>query len=142
MTFAANVDSGGYKLLLLLHIVTVIASFGPVFMYALGVRAGAARDLTDAHTRISVPGVVVVGVLGFALVGASDQAWSFSQAWVSIAAGVWFLVVLDAVLLLRPALAGAAIGLERAKKQVTIASGLMHLGMVIAVSLMVFKPGL
>jgi hypothetical protein len=137
---AANTTATGYEILLFLHVLAVIAAFGPALLYTLGVEVGAAKELTDLHTKISIPAVVLVGILGFALVGASDKAWTFSQAWVPIAAVVWLLVVLDAVALLRPALAEAATGKDK-KAQVAMATGLMHLGMVVAIFLMVFKPG-
>lgn len=137
----ATVSSGAYKVFLFVHVLAVIAAFGPGLLYSVGVRGGIHRELTDVHTRISIPAVVVVGIAGFGLVGLSDKAWKFDQAWVSLGALVWLLVVLDAVLLLRPALASATVGNDKAKGKVAMATGLLHLGMVVALLLMVFKPG-
>jgi hypothetical protein len=137
----ATTNSGVYKVFLFVHILAVIAAFGPGLLYALGVRGGLHREVTDAHTRISIPAIVVVGIAGFGLVGLSDKVWKFSQIWVSLGGLIWLLVVLDAVLLLRPALAGATAGDDKSKGRVAMATGLLHLGMVVAVFLMVFKPG-
>lgn len=138
----ASVDSGVYKVLLLLHIVAIVAAFGPALLYPLLGRSRANKVAADTNQRISLPALVLAGVFGIGLIGSSDKMYKFSQAWVSAALVIWILLIVDCAALLRPALAGAADGDERAVTRAGIFTGLLHLGLVVLLVLMIWKPGL
>ncbi len=138
----AKVDGGVYNVLLLLHIAAVVAAFGPTLSYPLLRRARAGKVAVDTNQRISLPALVLAGLLGIGLLGASDQAFKFSQGWVSAALLVWILLIIDCAVLLRPALIAAADGDERAGVRAGIFTGLLHLGLVVLLVLMIWKPGL
>ena len=61
--------STGYELLGLLHILSVIAAFGPLFTYPSMLRAGAGVEVAKWHLRLSLPALVLVWVFGMGLVG-------------------------------------------------------------------------
>jgi hypothetical protein len=90
----------GYRLLYLLHIVTVIVAFGATFAYPAYARRG--RQLPPAEgyaistatlgvaRELTTYGTWVAALFGTILVAASEQ-WKFSQTWVSIAFVLFFI---------------------------------------------------
>ena len=91
-----------YKILLLLHLATVIVGFGSAFVYPL-LRArarrlppGEAYAINHATFAITAPlstyPTIAAGIFGIGLIGASDELYKFSQTWVSIALLLWLLV--------------------------------------------------
>ena len=130
-------DSTGYKILLLIHILAVIVAFGGNFVQPMLARAGNVADETFAKAAlyIQLPALVVVFVAGMGLIGMSDEAWKFSQTWVSLA----FLVAIAAVVL--QYLVSRAFT-KGNTKQVPMLTGGLHLMLVIALYLMIWKPGL
>jgi uncharacterized membrane protein len=137
----ATVDSGVYKVLFLLHIVAIVAAFGPALLYPVLGRHRANKVAAETNQRISLPALVLAGLFGMGLLGASDKVYKFSQAWVSAALLVWILLIVDCAVLLRPALVAAADGDERAAARAGIFTGLLHLGLVVLLVLMIWKPG-
>jgi hypothetical protein len=129
-------DSTGYKILLLIHILAVIVAFGGNFVQPMLARAGNVAEETFAKVAlyIQLPAIVVLFVAGMGLVGMSDSRWEFSQTWVSIA----FLVAIAAgvvqYLVSRAWKQGKA-------KSVPMLTGILHLLLVIAVYLMIWHPG-
>src|SRR3954469_21054664 len=95
-----GIGSGVYRVLLLLHIVSIVAAFAPAFAHPFLVAqsAGLAPDarnqvrgfLAANSKRIYAPALIAAGVFGLLLVVASDKAWKFSQGWVSMAFLLWF----------------------------------------------------
>ena len=72
MLFAAYNDTG-FKVMLLLHILSVIVAFGPLFFMPMLARAGQG-DGGDRATllylqRFATPAVVLAGFFGLAMVG-------------------------------------------------------------------------
>src|SRR5829696_4848005 len=88
-----GVNSGIYKLVLVLHLIAVVAGFGPLainaFYGAQARRRGGREGLAVAEAnfwvsdRVATPFVYAVPVLGIALVLLSDDVFGFDQAWVS-----------------------------------------------------------
>lgn len=144
--------SPGYKLLLLLHILAVIVAFGPAFAIpVMNVRArkvgGGAPEvlasLVQGNTlKIYGPATVLVGVLGCGLVGMSEKAWTFSQAWVSVALLLWIFVLALQFGLLAPAEKKAAAGDESAVKLQSMFTGIQHILLLALLVVMIWKPGL
>jgi quinol-cytochrome oxidoreductase complex cytochrome b subunit len=130
-------DSTGYKILLLIHILAVIVAFGGNFVQPMLARAGNVADETFAKVSlyIQLPAIIVVFVAGMGLIGMSDEAWKFSQTWVSLAFLVTILAAVLQYLVSRAWKNGNP-------KSVPGLTGGLHLLLLIAVYLMIFKPGL
>jgi Predicted integral membrane protein (DUF2269) len=166
-----GVGTFAYKLFLLLHLVAVIVGFGSSFMYpmlAVKARALGRRDayaLNHATYSIERPlslyPIYASGALGIVLVIISDEAWKFSQTWISVAFLLFILTVLVAVFLHLPnlkamdALEGelaAAEGSVEPPKQVaeyeersskkSMYGGVLHLLWFLLMIDMIWKPGL
>lgn len=145
-------DSPGYKLLLLLHILSVIVAFGPAFAVpVMNVRArklgsdstAALAALVKGNTlKIYGPATVLAGIFGCGLVGMSEKVWKFDQAWVSVALLLWILVVALQFGLLAPAEKRAAAGDEGAERLQSMFVGIQHLLLVGLLFVMIWKPGL
>ena len=146
----ADTSSGVYQLLLILHILAVIVAFAPAIVSPLTTNRlqgeqGAMRSYStagSANTRsVYLPALVVVGVLGFALVGLSGGAFEFSDPWVSAAALLWLIIaaVVGAVIMPAERLVGA--GDAGAASKLRAGSGVVTLLLVVVLFLMVVKPG-
>ncbi|MBA3267444.1 MAG: DUF2269 family protein, partial [Acidimicrobiia bacterium] len=89
-----GLNSGIYKLLLVLHILAAIIGFGSVFLagvfaskaQARGGREGLAvtEVLVDVAEHWSEWFIYAVPLLGISLILVSDDAWKFSQTWISM----------------------------------------------------------
>jgi uncharacterized membrane protein len=97
-----GLNSGLYKLLLVLHLLTVVVGLGTVSLNALygresRVRRGAAGlAITEANEFVSSVATYVIYLIpitGILLVLASDSIWKFSQTW------LWLALVLYVVAL-------------------------------------------
>lgn len=147
MHVLAATDSTGYKIVLLLHVITAVVAFAPAFMsYAVARAAdagdrGAADALVNGLQRLAIPAMVIAGVLGYGLVGMSDKVFTMSQAWVSIAGVAWIALIAVSVFLTRPAAKALAAGAEGARQKVMMSTGITHLLFVVLLVMMVFKPG-
>ncbi len=95
-----GLNSGIYKFLLVLHILSAIVGIGGVILnglYAAETRkrpGPAGRAVLEANTFVSEIAEYVIysiPVFGILLVVASDEAWKFSQTW------IWLSLVLYAI---------------------------------------------
>jgi hypothetical protein len=89
----ASIVSGDYKIALFLHILTVVLAFGPTFGYALFFstapqypRAVPAilTGIQRCDRYLVQPGMIVLLLAGIYLLIASDDAWSGSDAFVTV----------------------------------------------------------
>ncbi len=147
----AEVGSGVYQMLLILHILSVVVAFAPAVVHSLtGPRLlkedeGAARSFFGAAAgndrRVYLPALLAVGILGFALVGISGGTFEFSDPWVSAAALLWVIIsgIVGAVIV--PAERQLAAGDRSAESKVAAGGGIVTLLFVIVLILMVVKPG-
>ena len=145
-------NTTGYKILLVLHILAVVVAFAPNFVWPfVSVRlkkAGKAvgptiGELAQGNSlKIHGPALALAGIFGFGLVGMSDQAWDFSQAWIMAAMTVWFLMLGVVFGLMAPAEKAAAQGDAGAEKLLSAAGGILHLLLFAELCIMVFKPGI
>jgi uncharacterized membrane protein len=131
--------SNGYELLGLLHILSVIAAFGPLFVYPSLVRAGAGAEVARWHLRLSLPALVLAWVFGMGLVGASDDLIEMSDGWIIASLLVWVILVVVSWFLIRPSLSDSS---ERARSLLSAGIGITHVGLIVMLWLMVFKPGM
>ena len=95
-----GLNSGIYKLLLVLHIFCAIVGFGAVYLNALYGRQIQKRQgreglaIYEANFRVSAIGqyfIYGVFVFGFLLVLTSDEAWEFSQTWIWLSMALYIV---------------------------------------------------
>ena len=93
-----GIDSTGYKIVLLLHILCAIIGFGTVILNGLYGREAKRRPgpggLAITEANLTVSGIAeyfiyAVFLLGLALVLMSDGAWAFRQTWIWLAMALY-----------------------------------------------------
>ena len=130
--------SNGYRILGLLHILSAVAAFGPLFIYPAMQRAGAGAELARLHLRVSLPALVLTWAFGMGLVGTSEDNFEMSQSWIVLSLLCWVAAVVISWFLIRPALSDAS---ASASSKLAAGIGATHLIAVVVLYLMVFKPG-
>ena len=148
MIFAAPGDTG-YDIMLLLHILTAMVAFAPVFVHPLlanqagdgGVRGTLMGLFASNGRRIYAPALILSGLLGFGVAGMSDEVYSVGDGWIIAAILVWIAQngLLHAMVI--PGQRAAADGDEAAQQKVSLGEGLIVALLVVQLVLMVFKPG-
>ena len=136
--FAILQISTGYRIMGLLHIIAAVAAFGPVLMYPGLKKAGETATLARLHMRVTFPALIVMWVLGMGLAGMSEDAYKVSQTWMALSIVVWAILVVASWLLIRPAITDDS---PSAVSKMAAGSGITHLGLVIGLVLMIWKPG-
>jgi uncharacterized membrane protein len=130
--------SDGYQLVGLLHVSSVIAAFGPLFVYPSLVRAGAGAEVAKWHLRLSLPALVLAWVFGMGMVGMSDSLIEMSDSWIVASLAIWVGLVVVSWFLIRPSLTDPS---ERGRSMLGAGIGITHLALVVLLWLMIFKPG-
>jgi len=111
MFILADINSGTYKFVLVLHILAAIVGFGGVFLNALyGQQANARRGregLAIAQSNYLVSNVAefviyAVFIFGILLVLLSDDAWTFGQFWIWSSMALFIIGLGVAHAVLRP----------------------------------------
>jgi uncharacterized membrane protein len=131
--------STGYRIVGLLHILSAVVAFGPVFLYPALHRTGQTETIAKLHLRMSLPALVVLWVLGMGLAGMSEDAYKVSQTWLVLSIINWVILMVVSWFLIRPSLTDTS---EAARSKLAMGSGITHLLLVVGLYLMVFKPGL
>ena len=148
MVVLAALNSTGYKIVLLIHVLAVIVGFAPLWLTPVMIRLTAAGDKAAADglevsiLRFSLPGIGLAGILGFGLTGMSEKVFKMSQAWLSIAAVLWVVLLAVLFFVARPAIKAFRDGDVAARGRIMMATGIGHLILVVTLYLMIFKPGL
>jgi uncharacterized membrane protein len=130
--------STGYQIFGVLHVLAVIAAFGPLLIYPSMQRAGAGATLAKLHLRLVLPALTLVWAIGMGMVGLSDETWKMSQTWIVLSIVGWVVLIAVSWFLIRPALTDRS---ERSAGKMASGIGITHLLMVVILCLMVFKPG-
>ncbi len=148
MIFAAPGDTG-YDIMLLLHILTAMVAFAPVFVHPLlanqagdgGVRGTLMGLFAGNGRRIYAPALILSGLLGFGVAGMSDEVYSVGDGWIIAAILVWIAQngLLHAMVI--PGQRAMAEGDDTAEQKVSLGEGLIVALLVVQLVLMVFKPG-
>jgi uncharacterized membrane protein len=96
-----GIDSFGYKVMLLLHILTAIIGFGGVLLNGLYAREARNRPpaaglaILEANTFVSLKVaekfIWAVPILGFGLAGMSDDVWKMRQTWLAASIVLYLL---------------------------------------------------
>jgi hypothetical protein len=129
--------STGYRILGLLHIITAISAFGPVLLYPGLKKAGETKTIARLHMMLTFPSLVLLWVFGMGMAGVGEL--SMSDPWLSVSIIVWAALVTVSWLMIRPAISDDS---PKAISRMAAGSGITHLGLVIALVLMIWKPGL
>ena len=147
----ATLDDTGYQVMLFLHILAAMVAMAPGFVWPVvsvalkkaGKPVGPAIGELAANNTVKVhgPALVLTGVFGFGLIGMSEDLISFSDAWISAAMLVWFLMLGLVYGVMLPAEKKAATGDEGAEKIISAVGGGLHLLLAVMLFLMVFQPG-
>ena len=122
-----GIGSTGYKIVFMLHILSIIVGFGGVILNGIygaeakkrkGPGGAAIGEANLAVTKLAEKVILTVPIWGIALVFMSDGVWEFSQLWVILA------------LVLFVATMGVATGvqLKNQKRMVTLAGELALAG--------------
>lgn len=146
------IDTFGYRLMLLVHIFTVIVAFAPAFVWPVasarlrksGRSPSAAWAMAEWGTpRVYGPALVIAGLFGFGLTGVSsaNNVYSFGDPWISVAMLLWFVMLGVLFGLLMPAEKKAGAGDAAAVKMVPMFGGILHLLLAVMLIVMIWKPG-
>jgi hypothetical protein len=128
--------STGFEIMLVLHIATVVVAFAPAVIGVLpGGRGGLTGVLEAAGRQVYAPALVLAGLFGIGCIVTSDDAFEFSDTWISLAFVVWIAMngVFHALVL-----AGQR---QEDRAKVTTGHQIMTLLLLAMLYLMVFKPG-
>jgi hypothetical protein len=135
---AVLLTSAGYRIMALLHILSAVVAFGPLFMYPGLRKAGETKTMAAMHMRMTFPALVLLWVLGMGLAGMSDGAYEMSQTWLALSIVLWIVLVAVSWFLIKPAITDTS---EQATSKLAMGTGITHLGLVVGLVLMIWKPG-
>lgn len=124
------------KLLYLVHILSVVAAFGPLFLYPRMQRAGETSAMAALHMKLVFPALIVLWVVGMGMAGVNKFALA-EMWWITITIALWISAVAVSWFLIRPATSDTS---DDAKKKMSMGIGITHLIFVISLVLMIFKP--
>jgi uncharacterized membrane protein len=130
--------STGYQIMGILHVLSVVVAFGPLFLYPSLHRAGQTVTIAKLHMYMALPALVLMWVFGMGLAGMSDDAIELSDPWVAVSIVLWAVAVAVSWFLIRPSLTDTS---ESARAKLSAGTGVTHLILVVGLYLMVFKPG-
>ncbi len=148
MSVIAAIDSTGYKIMLLFHVLLVIIAFAPAWLTPVLVRQIANGDKAAADAlevsvlRYSLGSLAAAGILGFGLAGMSDDVFELSQTWLMVAVLLWLILLAVTFFVTRPAIKAFRDGDTKAKGMISAGTGVSHLILVVTLYLMIWKPGL
>ena len=152
MVFAA-VSDDYYNLILFIHLAAFLIAFAPAVINPM-LANYFKREGNEAATRswagftafftsrISLPALVVLLGTGVWMILISDDAWEFSQTWISLAFLVWFAIggVVSAMILKGEK--AMAAGDMTGERLVSRGGAIGTVLLAIMLYLMIFKPGL
>jgi uncharacterized membrane protein len=149
-----------YKVMLFLHLVTVVAAFAAMVVHPLmdarsrdadpGTRRSLLGWMAQNGRVVHMPALVLVGVFGLGMVfsskpgGEGENLWGFDQAWVSISLLVWIVMCGIVSGLLMPAERKLAAGDGDAgalEKKVALGGQAVTVLFLVMLYLMIWKPG-
>ncbi len=126
-----------YQIFGLLHVLASIVAFGPLFFYPRMQRNGETAAVAALHMKLVFPALTLLWVLGMGMAGIGEYDLAETQ-WMSAAILVWLATMLISWFLIRPSITDAS---QAARSKMAAGIGSTHVLLVIALWLMVFKPG-
>lgn len=127
--------SFGYRVMGLLHILSAVVAFGPLLLYPTLRKQGLTRAIAGLHLRLTLPALVVLWVLGMGLAGIAEL--KMSEFWLAASLAVWAVLVVVSWFMIRPALTDDG---PSATARLMAGTGITHLGLVVGLVLMIWKP--
>jgi|TARA_R110002110_G_scaffold246435_4_gene462842 hypothetical protein len=124
------------KLLYLVHVLSILAAFGPLFLYPRMQRAGETSALAALHMKLVFPALILLWVVGMGMAGVNKFALA-EMWWITITIALWVGSVVVSWFLIRPAIIDTT---DAAKKKMSMGIGITHLILVASLVLMIFKP--
>src|SRR5688572_30489898 len=103
--YALVKTSTGYEIMGMLHILSAVVAFGPLFLYPGLQRNGETTTIARMHMRLVFPALVLLWVLGMGLAGMSDGILEVSDTWLALSVVNWVVLVAVSWFLIRPAIA-------------------------------------
>lgn len=144
MLLAITPFSTGSKIVGLLHIASVVAAFGPVLVYPTVRKAGDTASVARLHMRLVMPALFLMWVFGMGLAGlskpdgADEPVYKVSETWLTLAVIDWVILMAIGWFLIRPSITDSS---DSANARFSAGVGLTHLGLVVGLVLMIWKPG-
>lgn len=135
---AILLDTPGYRIMALLHILSAIVAFGPLFLYPGLHKAGETSTIARLHMRLTFPALIALWVLGMGLAGMSEDTYKVADPWISISIVIWAVLVAVSWLMIRPAISSDS---PSAASRMAAGTGISHTLLLIGLILMVWKPG-
>ena len=126
-----------YRVLYLVHLLTAIAAFGPLFLYPQLQRTGQTDVVAKLHMRLVFPSLVILWVAGMGMAGVGKISL-VGTPFVTASIVLWLIALAVSWFLIRPALADPS---EQTRKLMAAGIGITHLILVVVLYLMIFKPG-
>jgi uncharacterized membrane protein len=130
------IDDTGFRIFFLLHMLSVIVAFAPAVIAVLpGGHDGALGMIDRAGRQVYSPALILAGFFGIMLIVTSDEAFEFSDTFVSLAFVVWIAMngVFHALVL-----AGQK---QNDEKKVNNGQAIMTVLLIVMLYLMIWKPG-
>lgn len=132
-------DTTPFRLMAMIHILAAVAAFGPLFLYPGLRKAGETATIAAMHMRMVFPSLVVLWVVGMGLAGMSEGAYEMSQLWLTLSILLWVILIAVSWFLIRPSITDTS---DSADAKLAAGVGITHLGLIVGLALMVWKPGL
>ncbi len=160
-----GINSIGYKFFFVLHILSVVIGFGAVFFNGRYVRMTKGASSVESKAILDASGFIsysraiyfiyLVPVFGILLIVFSNSKWSFQQTWISATFVLWFLIIGLFHGAIRPnekklrnffeqknpSDGKDNLELKSLYNKESLYVGLFHTMLVLAIVLMIFKPG-
>ena len=125
-----------YRILYLVHILSIVAAFGPLFLYPRMQRAGETSAMAALHMKLVFPALVLLWVAGMGMAGVGKFSLG-EMWWITTTIVLWLIALAVSWFLIRPAVSDAS---DDAKKKMSMGIGITHLILVLSLWLMIFKP--
>ena len=100
-------------------------------------KQGQTQTIAGLHLRLTLPALVALWVLGMGLAGLAEL--KMSEFWLAASVALWVVLVAVSWFLIRPALTDPG---PAATSKLMAGTGITHLGLVIGLVLMIWRPDL
>ncbi|MEL6892030.1 MAG: hypothetical protein AAFP84_10560 [Actinomycetota bacterium] len=131
-----NENQNLVRILYLIHIITVVAAFGPTFLYHRLRKNGETVAMAQLHMRIVFPSMVILWVAGMGMAGVNKFNLAETY-WITLSILLWVVGVAVSWFLIRPAITDDS---PEATKKFSAGVGITHLVLTLSLLLMIFKP--
>lgn len=126
-----------YRVLYLVHLLSAITTFGPLFLYPQLQKSGQTQVVAKMHMRLVFPSLVILWVAGMGMAGVGKISLA-GTPFVTASILLWLIALVVSWFMIRPALNDPS---EKTRKIMAAGIGITHLILVVGLYLMIFKPG-